>query len=163
MSPQISGTSVRTSVTVAAPVERAFTVFTEEMGTWWDPDHHLVDGFEEMVVEPRVGGRITDHGRDGQTCTWARVLAFEPPTRFAFSWDITPRWEVETDPARASEVEVRFIAEGPDRTRVELEHKHLDRHGEGWEGMRDAVGSPDGWSLDGYARVVERRAPASAR
>src|SRR5918911_861373 len=122
---------------------RALRVFTEDMNAWWDPDHHLVDGFKEMVVDLREGGRITDHAHDGTTCSWARVLAYEPPQRFVFSWDITPAWQIETDPQRASEVEVRFFAEGRARTRVELEHKHLDRHGEGWEGMRDAVGAPD--------------------
>jgi uncharacterized protein YndB with AHSA1/START domain len=151
MTIQTAGTSVRTSVTVAAPIERAFTVFTAEMGSWWDPDHHLVDGFKEMVVELHEGGRITDHAEDGTTCSWARVLAYEPPERFVFSWDISPSWKVETDPRRTSEVEVRFFSESPERTRVELEHKHLDRHGEGWETMRDAVGSPDGWNLDAYA------------
>jgi uncharacterized protein YndB with AHSA1/START domain len=154
MTTQTSSTSVHTSVTVAAPIERAFKVFTEDMGTWWDADHHLVDGFKEMVVELREGGRITDYAKDGTTCSWARVLAYEPPERFVFSWDISPDWKVEPDPERASEVEVRFISEAPDRTRVELEHKHLDRHGDGWEAMRDAVGSPQGWNLEGYAAVV---------
>ncbi len=154
MSTQTSETSVRTSIMVQAPIERAFEVFTEQMSGWWDPDHHLVDGFQEMTVELHEGGRITDHGRDGATCSWARVLAYEPPTRFAFSWEINPRWEIETDPQRASEVEVRFTSEAPDRTRVELEHKHLDRHGEGWEAMRDAVGSPDGWDLTAYAKLA---------
>jgi uncharacterized protein YndB with AHSA1/START domain len=151
MSTQTAGTSVRISVTVAAPIARAFEVFTEDMGSWWDPDHHLVDGFKEMVVDLREGGRITDYAEDGTTCSWARVLAYEPPERFVFSWDISPSWKVETDPRRTSEVEVRFFSETPGRTRVELEHKHLDRHGEGWEAMRDAVGSPDGWNLNAYA------------
>lgn len=154
MTTQLAGTSVRTSITVHAPIERAFEVFTEKMGSWWDADHHLVDGFETMEVQLREGGRIIDHGRDGATCSWARVLAYDPPIRFAFSWDITPSWRIETDPRRASEVEVRFISEGPDRTRVELEHKHLDRHGDGWESLRDAVGSPDGWNLDSYAALL---------
>jgi uncharacterized protein YndB with AHSA1/START domain len=151
MSTQVTTTSVRTSITVEAPIEHAFRVFTEDMGSWWDADHHLVDGFERMEVELREGGRIIDHGAGGATCSWARVLAYEPPTRFAFSWDITPTWEVETDPRRASDVEVRFTSEGPDRTHVELVHQHLDRHGDGWEGMRDAVSSPNGWSLADYA------------
>ena len=75
------------------------------------------------------------------------MIAFEPPDRIVFSWNVSPRWQVETDPASRSEVEVRFIAEGPDRTRVELEHRHLDRHGDGWEGLRDGVAAPDGWPL----------------
>jgi uncharacterized protein YndB with AHSA1/START domain len=147
-------TSVRRSTIVDAPIEHAFKVFTEDMGAWWDPSHHLVSDFKEMVVELRAGGRIVDHAHDGSTCSWSRVLAYEPPERFVFSWDINLAWEVETDPARASEIEVRFFPEGPDRTRVELEHKHLDRHGDGWEAMRDAVGSPNGWDLAPYARVA---------
>ena len=86
----------------------------------------------ETVFEPQVGGHIVDRGEDGSECRWARVLAFDPPDRLVFSWDIGPTWQLETDPENASEVEVRFVAEGPDRTRVELEHRHLDRHGPGW-------------------------------
>jgi uncharacterized protein YndB with AHSA1/START domain len=155
MTTDTTETSVRRSVTVSVPIEQEFKVFTEDMGAWWDPDHHLVEGFERMDVELREGGLITDRGRDGATCTWARVLAYEPPHHFAFSWDINLGWEVETDPSRASEVHVRFFSETPTRTRVELEHMHLDRHGEGWEAMRDAVDSPNGWTLEPYASFVE--------
>jgi uncharacterized protein YndB with AHSA1/START domain len=155
MTTNTSEASVRRSATVSVPVDQAFKVFTEDMGAWWDADHHLVDGFERMDVELREGGLITDRGRDGATCTWARVLAYEPPHHFAFSWDINLAWEVETDPSRASEVHVRFFSETPTRTRVELEHLHLDRHGEGWEGMRDAVDSPNGWKLEPYVALVE--------
>jgi uncharacterized protein YndB with AHSA1/START domain len=84
------------------------------------------------------------------------VLAYEPPSRVVFSWDIDLGWKIETDPDKTSEVEVRFTSDGPDRTRVELEHRNLDRHGAGWERMRDAVGSPDGWGagLQRFASVV---------
>ena len=146
MTMQVAETSVRTSIVVDAPIERAFSVFTDDIGSWWPPDHHILQGkLAEMVFEPRVGGHIYDRGTDGSECRWARVLAYEPPHRVAFSWDISLQWQLETDPARASEVDVRFVAETPERTRVELEHRHLERHGEGWEGMRDAVGSPNGW------------------
>jgi uncharacterized protein YndB with AHSA1/START domain len=99
------------------------------------------------VFEPRVGGAVYDRGADGSECRWARVLAFEPPRRVVISWDIALDWQIETDPERTSEVEVRFIAEGPERTLVELEHRNLDRHGDGWEKMREAVGSPEGWGV----------------
>jgi len=146
--------SVRRSVTVDAPIERAFEVFTTGIGTWWPPEHHLLAAeLAEMTFEPRVGGHIIDRGVDGSECRWARVLAYDPPTRVVYSWDITLQWQIETDPAKASEVEVLFHAEGPNRTRVELEHRHLDRHGEGWEAMRRAIADPNGaqHTLDAFA------------
>jgi uncharacterized protein YndB with AHSA1/START domain len=94
-----------------------------------------------------VGGNIYDRGVDGSECRWARVLAYEPPNRVVFSWDISPQWQIEPDPDKTSEVEVRFVAEGPDRTRVELEHRNLDRHGPGWESARDGVATDQGWPL----------------
>ena len=157
MSMQAADTSVGTSIVVEAPPERAFAVFTEEIGSWWDPDHHLLDSaLAEMIFEPRVGGHVYDRGVDGSECRWARVLAYEPPQRFVISWDINLQWKLETDLEKTSEVEVRFVPEGAGRTRVELEHRHLDRHGEGWEQMRDSVGSPDGWggSLRRFADAV---------
>jgi uncharacterized protein YndB with AHSA1/START domain len=141
-------TAVSTSIVVNAPVNVAFAVFTEDMGSWWPPDHHVLQApLTAMVFEPREGGRVYDVGADGSKCQWARVLTYEPPHRVVFSWDISLTWQVESDPGRTSEVEVRFVAEDSDRTRVELEHRRLDRHGEGWEGMRDAVSSPEGWDV----------------
>jgi uncharacterized protein YndB with AHSA1/START domain len=156
VSTQTVNTSVRSSVVVDAPIDQAFAVFTDGIGTWWSPDHHILQAeLAEMVFEPRVGGHIYDRGADGSECRWARVLAYDPPNRLAFSWDINLQWQIETDPRRTSEVEVTFTAEGPNRTRVDLEHRHLDRHGEGWEQMRDAVGSPDGWAV-GLSRLATR-------
>lgn len=148
MNTQAAGTSIRTSICVEAPIERAFSVFTHDIGSWWPPDHHILEAeLAEMVFEPREGGHVYDRGVDGGECRWARVLAYEPPTRLMISWDIDLQWQLETDPERTSEVEVLFVADGPDRTRVELEHRHLERHGDGWEQMRHAVGSPNGWGL----------------
>lgn len=146
MTTQTSATAVHTSITVDAPVERAFKVFTEEIGSWWNPDHHLLDGeLAEMIFEPREGGHIIDRGVDGSECRWSRVLAYDPPDSVVFSWDINLEWKLETDLEKTSEVEIRFIADGPERTVVELEHRNLDRHGDGWEAMRDSVGAEDGW------------------
>jgi uncharacterized protein YndB with AHSA1/START domain len=146
MSTQSTAAPVRTHTVVEAPIQRAFDVFTQEMKSWWPEDHHLLDGeVGEMIFEPRAGGRIYDLGTNGQECTWARVLAYEPPDRVVFTWDISPQWLIETDPERTSEVEVRFIAEAESRTRVELEHRGLERHGDGWEGMYGAVSSDGGW------------------
>jgi uncharacterized protein YndB with AHSA1/START domain len=146
MTTQAADTAVRTSIEVDAPIERAFHVFTDEIGSWWDPTHHILDGeLAEMVFEPRAGGHVYDRGVDGSECRWARVLAYEPPHRFVISWDISTEWKLETELDRTSEVEVRFSPTASGGTRVELEHRHLDRHGPGWEQMRDAVGSPGGW------------------
>jgi uncharacterized protein YndB with AHSA1/START domain len=139
---------VHMEIVVEAPIDRAFEVFSTEMGSWWPPEHHILEGeLREMVFEPRVGGHIYDVGKDGSECRWARVLVYEPPTRLVFSWDINLAWQVEQDPDRTSEVEVRFDALEPGRTQVTLEHRHIDRHGEGWEQMHSAVGSPDGWGV----------------
>ena len=141
-------TSVRSEIVVDAPIDRAFDVFTRKFDRIKPREHNLLGGdIAESVFEPRVGGRVYDRGVDGRECQWARVLAYEPPDRIVFSWDISPRWELEPDPAKASEVEVRFVAESPTRTRVELEHRHLDRHGDGWPGMAEGVRGADGWPL----------------
>ena len=148
MSMQAEQTSIRTSVTVEAPLERAFAVFVDDFDRIKPREHNMLGAdIAETVFEPRPGGHIYDRGVDGSECRWARVLAYEPPNRVVFSWDISPQWQVEADPEKASEVEVQFVPEGADRTRVELEHRNLDRHGAGWEGMRAGVESPDGWPL----------------
>jgi uncharacterized protein YndB with AHSA1/START domain len=139
-------TSIRTEVVVDAPVERAFRVFTEQFDRIKPREHNMLQvDIAQSVFEPFAGGRVYDRGTDGSECQWARVLVFEPPNRIVFTWDISPHWQLETDPSRSSEVEVRFVAESDTRTRVELEHRHLDRHGDGWEGLREGVRGDDGW------------------
>ena len=156
---QATATSVHRAIVVEVPIERAFRVFTEDFDRVKPREHNML-GVEiaETVFEPRAGGRLFDRGVDGSEFHWARVLAFEPPDRVVFSWDISPQWQIESDLANTSEVEVRFIAEGPERTRVELEHRHLDRHGEGWPNMRDAVDSEGGWPLylQRYGELISR-------
>jgi uncharacterized protein YndB with AHSA1/START domain len=148
MSIQGTATSIRKSIVVEAPIGRAFKVFTEDFGSFKPPAHNLLAvAVAETVFEPRVGGHLYDRGVDGSECRWARVLAYEPPHRVVISWDINPHWQIETDPDRTSEVEVRFTAETPERTRVDLEHRNLERHGSGWEGVRDGVSGDDGWPL----------------
>jgi uncharacterized protein YndB with AHSA1/START domain len=155
MTMQAAETSVRTSITVNAPIERAFSVFTDGIGTWWPPEHHIIEGeIAEMVFEPYVGGHVYDRTVDSRECRWARVLAYDPPNRVVISWDINLEWQIETYPEKTSEVEVRFTAEDPAHTLVELEHRNIDRHGDGWERMRDAVGSPNGWNLQRFAEAA---------
>jgi uncharacterized protein YndB with AHSA1/START domain len=158
MTTQAQDTTVRTEVVVDAPADRAFRLFTERFDRIKPREHNMLGvDIAESVFEPRAGGRVYDRGVDGTECQWGRVLAFEPPDRILFSWDINPSWRIETDLAKTSEVEVRFVADGPGRTRVELEHRHLDRHGDGWDGMRDGVRADQGWPL-----YLERFAAAVA-
>jgi uncharacterized protein YndB with AHSA1/START domain len=148
MTADTSATSVRKSITVDIPQERAFTVFTERFDHIKPREHNLLAvDIAQSIFEPKVGGRIFDRGVDGSECQWGRVLAYEPPERIVFSWDISPHWRIETDLTRSSEVEVCFVAEGANRTRMELEHRHLDRHGDGWRGLAAAVHGEQGWPL----------------
>ena len=156
MTTPASETAVRTEIVVKAPVDKAFRLFTDKFDQIKPRDHTMLDvDISESVLEPRVGGRVYDRGVDGSECRWARILAYDPPHRVVFSWDIGPTWQVETNPDHTSEVEVTFTAETPDRTRVELEHRHIDRHGPGWEQVRDGIGHDQGWPLylDRYAAL----------
>jgi uncharacterized protein YndB with AHSA1/START domain len=145
---EATATVVRRQIVVEAAIDKAFAVFTERFGEFKPPEHNMLPvPIAETVFEGRVGGHIFDRGTDGSECHWARVLVYEPPERVVFSWDIGPTWQVETEPDNASEVEVRFVAETPERTRVELEHRNLDRHGPGWESIRDGVEHDQGWPL----------------
>jgi uncharacterized protein YndB with AHSA1/START domain len=137
---------IRKSVVVNAGLERAFTLFTTRFDAIKPREHNLLTvPIVESVLEPRVGGHIYDVGADGSRCVWSRVLVYEPPSRIVFSWDIGPTWQLETDLSKTSEVEVRFIAESDTRTRVELEHRHLERHGTDWPSVADGVGGDAGW------------------
>lgn len=142
------GGAVRLDITVEATQERAFRVFTEQFDKIKPRDHNIMGTpIVETVLEPRVGGSVLDRGEDGTECRWGRVLAYDPPERLVFTWDIGPDWQIASDLEHTSEVEVRFVAESSDRTRVELEHRHLERHGAAWESMRDGVAGDGGWPL----------------
>lgn len=148
MTMQTQQTSVRSQVVVEAPIDLAFRVFIEDFDQIKPREHNILAvEIAETIFEPHAGGHVYDRGVDGTEFRWARVLAFEPPHRVVLSWDLNPQFQLETDLQKTSEVEVRFISEGPGRTRVELEHRNLDRHGEGWENERDAVGGAGGWPL----------------
>jgi uncharacterized protein YndB with AHSA1/START domain len=139
---------VRHQIVVNAPIDRAFALFTNNFDAIKPREHNLLPvAIAETVFEPRVGGHIYDIGVDGSRCHWARVLAFEPPSRVVFTWDISPTWQLENDLTKTSEVEVRFIAESGEHTRVELEHRRLERHGAGWRSVADGVDGEAGWPL----------------
>ena len=147
-------TTVTRSVVVSAPIELAFKLFTEEFDRIKPREHNLLTvEIAETVFERRAGGYVYDRGVDGSECRWARVLAYEPPRRVVISWDISPQWQIVTDFERSSEVEVRFSPEAEGRTRVQLEHRNLDRHGDGWQALRDAIGGDEGWPV--YLRRFE--------
>ena len=150
-------TAVRRSITVPVSADDAFRAFTERLGDFKPPEHNLLAvPIAETVLEPYVGGWIIDRGTDGSECRWARIVAYEPPHRLVFTWNIGPTWQIETDPDLVSEVEVRFEAEAPLQTRVLLEHRNLDRHGPGWESVREGIGNEQGWPLylDRFAALV---------
>ena len=145
-------------MSVNVPIERAFKVFTEKMGAWWPATHHVGGTpFRDILIDPRTGGRWYEINADGQECIWGSVVAWEPPKKVVLSWHLQPDWSFSPDMAKASEVALEFIAEGPEKTRLEFEHRHLERHGAGWESMREKVGATNGWPmiLDCYIQQAE--------
>lgn len=155
MTEQANLAAVTRTVTVAASQRRAFEVFTAQFGSWWPKEYSIgAADMAEFVLEPEVGGRWYEVGVDGTECDTGRVLAFEPPERVVFAWHLDANWQFDPDPAHASAVEVRFIAAGPDQTRVELEHRGFERHGAGADGVRGGVDS--GWSycLELFTKAV---------
>jgi hypothetical protein len=139
-------TSVQKSVTVKASADHAFRVFTAGIDSWWPRTHHIGKSpMTKAIIEGRAGGRCYSEQADGTECDWGQVLVWEPPHRFVMAWKITHVWGFEPDPAKASEVEIRFAPEPDGSTRVDLEHRHFERHGHGWEAMRTAVDFPSGW------------------
>jgi uncharacterized protein YndB with AHSA1/START domain len=155
MTEQAAGVSVTKAITVEAPIERAFAVFTEGFDGWWPRGHHIGEAdLDKAVMEPRAGGRWYERGVDGSECDWGSVLAWEPPRRVVLAWQLDGEWK--HDPDFLTEVEVRFTAEGPDRTHVELEHRNLERFGDAMEKVRASIGSDDGWGglLEAYAKAA---------
>jgi uncharacterized protein YndB with AHSA1/START domain len=148
---------VRRSITVEVSQERAFEVFTAQFGSWWPREYSIGEAdMADFVLEPKVGGRWYEVGTDGTECDTGRVTAFEPPHRLTLAWHLDGAWQYDPDPTHASEVEVRFIAEGPSRTTVELEHRGFERHGDGADAVHGGVDDPRGWSycLERFAAQV---------
>jgi uncharacterized protein YndB with AHSA1/START domain len=149
--PPLSGT-----ITVDAPIDQTFRTFTDAFGSWWPAEYHI--GQADMataILEPRQGGRWYEQGVDGSECDWGRVLAWEPPQRLVVTWQINGQWQYDPDPAHASEIEVRFTADGPDQTTVTLEHRQLERLVDG-QALRDGITGGGGWSslLEQFAKAA---------
>ena len=160
MTVQSDGT-IRHEVVVELPAEQAFWTFADLDKIKPREHNMLAVPIAETVLEQRAGGDLYDRGIDGTICRWGRVLTFDPPHTIAFSWDIGPDWQVTSDLTRASEVEITFAAEGDARTRVTLVHRHIDRHGAGWESLRSGLEAPDGWPLYlGRYEALTRDEPA---
>jgi uncharacterized protein YndB with AHSA1/START domain len=137
---------VRKTITVKASPERAFRVFTEEFDSWWPRSHHIGKApMRKAIVQGRVGGRCYTEQTDGTECDWGTVLVWDPPRKLVLAWQIDGQWQYEADLARSSEVEVRFTPEADGATRVDLEHRHLHRHGAAAAAVRTKIDSPNGW------------------
>ncbi len=148
MSQHVDIAVVRKSVTVDIPQAQAFELFTTKLGTWWPTDYQIgAADMRDFVMEPKAGGRWYEVGVDGSQCNTGAVIAFDPPERIVLSWHVTETWQYDPDPEHASEVEVRFVAEGPNRTRVDLEHRNIERHGAGASSIREVIDGPGGWTF----------------
>lgn len=166
MSVAVQNILVRKTVAIEAPVAHVFSVFVERIDAWWPRKNHIgrTESFV-ATIEPRVGGRWYERGDDGSECDWGRVLAWEPPHRLLLSWNINAQWQY--DPSFVTEVEVRFVEQAPELTRVELEHRKLERYAESAETMRGIFDSEQGWqgtlaALRAAALVPHGGAPAGA-
>jgi uncharacterized protein YndB with AHSA1/START domain len=150
--------SIQRKITINAPVERTFKVFTESFTNWWPPAYHIGQAeMAEAVLEPHVGGRWYEKGIDGSECDWGKVLEWEPPHRVVLTWQINGEWAYDPDLAHASELEIRFGPDGPQQTVVELEHRHIDRL-VGGQAAYAAVSEEGGWTmmLERFAKAVEQ-------
>jgi len=155
----VAETAVRKSIVVNASVDHAFKVFTEGYDSWWPRSHHIGKSpMTKAIIEGKVGGRCYTEQQDGTECDWGQVLVWEPPHRLTFAWQITHEWGYQPDLAQSSEVEIRFTAEPGGGTRVDLEHRHFERHGAGGDDMRMKVDSPNGWGglLELFKQTAER-------
>jgi uncharacterized protein YndB with AHSA1/START domain len=155
MSRTITLAPVRKTVHVKAPPSRAFEVFTAGMSRWWPPTHTILKApFTEAVIEPRTGGRWYHKGEDGSTCETGLVQVWDPPSRLVLVWQLNPQWQY--DPDLHTEVEVRFTPDG-DGTRVELEHRMIERMGEQAQAAHTAVDAPGGWTgiLEAFRNSVD--------
>jgi len=149
---------VRKEMTVQARQEVAFEAFTRRMGSWWHPEHRLGTApLADVVMEPHEDGRWFEVDEDGTECQWGRVLEWQPPDRVLLGWQLNGQWEF--DPDFLTELEIRFVPVGPSTTRVELEHRDLERFGAAVVDVRASLDSPSGWAglLERFAAGLEER------
>jgi uncharacterized protein YndB with AHSA1/START domain len=149
--------AIHHSMTAPVSPARAFAIFTEGLANWWPAEYTWSqEALETIAIEPGEGGHCFERGPYGFRCDWGRVLVWEPPHRLVITWQISPKREPQPNPAKASEIEVHFESEGPSRTRLEFEHRHFARHGEGSAEYRTILDSPQGWPyiLDRYLNAV---------
>jgi uncharacterized protein YndB with AHSA1/START domain len=155
----ITPAPVRKSITVNANAARAFDVFANNISSWWPASHTMLKSpLKQTIIEPFVKGRWYQIGEDGSESDNGHVLAWEPPHRLLLAWQLNPDWQF--DPDLVTEVEIKFIAEGERTTRVELEHRHLERMGPKGEIARGMVDAPNGWTaiLELYRQSIEQAA-----
>lgn len=144
---------VRKSVRVAVTPARAFELFTTGMHSWWPLSHSLLKSTRQaIIIEPRPGGRWYERAVDDSECTWGKVLTWDPPHRAVLGWQLDGTWAY--NPNFLTEVEIRFIADGDRATRVELEHRNIERYGDAAAKTRDSLDSAEGWQL-GLQRFVD--------
>jgi hypothetical protein len=156
---QITPAPIHKTIRVKAPQARAFSVFTTGMARWWRPEHHIAKTpFVDIVIESKAGGRWFERDKDGAECPWGKVLVWEPPARLLLAWQLNAAWEYEPD--FNTELEIRFIAEGPNETRVELEHRDMEKFGDKAAEIRASFDSPEGWNgaLAAYIGVAAQAA-----
>lgn len=157
MTAAIQDVLVRKSIVVNAPQAHVFETFTKDIDTWWPRAHHI-GGKEPFtaIIEPRAGGRWFERAGDGSECQWGHVLAWEPPRRVLLAWDINADWQYQR--GLGTEVEVQFLSEGPEKTRVVLEHRKLERFGDKAEMMRAMFDGEGAWgsTLEALAKAAER-------
>ena len=150
--------TVRCTIDVALPAERAFAFFTEHFALWWPRRYTWGrEVVEDIGLEPLQGGLCYERGPHGFRSDWGRVLLWEPPHRLTLAWQISPTRVPEPNPAKASTVDVQFEAHTPALTRVVLDHRDFERHGDGAVDYRQALGSPEGWPW-----ILERYASAAS-
>jgi uncharacterized protein YndB with AHSA1/START domain len=158
MSTVISPAPVRKSLVVSADVHRCFEVFTSRMGKWWPRSKSInASPQAEVIIEPRDGGRWYERGEDGSECEWGKVLQWNPPSRLLLAWQIDGSWKY--NPTCLTEVELNFTALSAGATRVDFEHRHLERLGTNAAAIRDLLNSGWGKILELYTAVVQAAEP----